>query len=162
MIDFTTRITLEAADVAPMYTFLLTCTDEQYNQWWPGVHLVFHTTKGEPGAVGSELYFDERVGDMRITYHATVIKADRNKEIVWHLKKIIPLPAWLHMKFESNGNKAVLTHSFRAGFGGFGRVLDPLIRVYLNRHFEEQLTKHARAEFPRLARMLHSKNSDTP
>jgi hypothetical protein len=157
MIYFVARIPLKLEDVAPMYDFLLHCNDEQYQAWWSGTHLAFHTTRGIPGAVGSELYFDEYVGTMRLRFGAKVIRAETNREIVWHLKKVVPLPAWLSMRFERGDSSAEFVHTLSAGWrGAASTLLDPLIRLYLNKRFEAQLYEHAMTEFPMLAGMLRS------
>jgi hypothetical protein len=46
------------------------------------------------------------------------------------------------------------THTIRAGFRGLGRILGPLLRLYLSDEFERAMDEHAQAEFPMLGAML--------
>lgn len=154
MLTLTTRVQIEINDISPIYDFLLNCDDNHYQKWWRGVHLSFHTTKEKPGEVGSEIYMDEIVGSKRIRFNAIIVKAEKDKEIVWQMKKIMLLPAWLTIRFKSKESHVVLIHTFSAGFSGFGRIFDPIIRLYLNKHFEKELAFHAQTEFPILAKML--------
>ena len=48
-----------------------------------------------------------------------------------------------------------ITHTIRAGFAGAGRILDPLLRIYLSESFTTAMDEHGKTEFPKLRDMLH-------
>lgn len=154
MLTLSTVIELDPEDIAPIYNFLLFCNDNQYQKWWPGIHLAFHTVRGNPGEVGSEIYMDEIVGSTRIRGNAVIVRADKNKEICWQVKKVILLPIWLTIKFESYDKNAILRHTLSVGFYGIGKILDSIICFSVHKHFESELAIHAKTEFPLLAKQL--------
>ena len=81
-----------------VYEFMLTCTDEQYQHWWPGTHFVFHTLKRTPTNVGNLVCMDEYVGEYRVKFQAVVKRLVPNQEILWHLRKFgVMWPAWLRL-----------------------------------------------------------------
>jgi hypothetical protein len=54
------------------------------------------------------------------------------------------------------GDRGVtITHTIRAGFEEIGRMLDPVFRVYLSEKLASTMDDHMRAEFPKLATLLH-------
>jgi hypothetical protein len=53
-----------------------------------------------------------------------------------------------------------ITHTIEAGFRGLGRLLDPLLRLYLSHNFERAMDEHVRTEFPRLRDLLRQADHD--
>jgi hypothetical protein len=46
--------------------FLLACTDQAFQAWWPGTHLQLHTHVHYPNSVGNIVFMDEFIGQRRI------------------------------------------------------------------------------------------------
>lgn len=134
--------------------FILNCTDEDYQNWWPGTHLSFHTKKRFPDDLGNIVYFDEYVGSHRLKFEGIVVKNIPGKEIIWQLKKVVKLPGWLILEFEDNDEGVLIVHTIKAGFKGMGKLIDPLLRLHLNQRFEKDLAEHAHIEFNKLAEIL--------
>ena len=133
---------------------MLNCTDEDYQNWWPGTHLAFHTTKRFPGDFGNLVYFDEYVGRRRLKFEGVLIKSIPGKEIVWQMKKVVRLPAWLVLELDDTDAGVVITHTIKAGFAGVGRLFDPFLRLFLTKDFEQDMEEHAQIEFTKLAEIL--------
>src|SRR5512134_2953171 len=74
--------------------FLLACTDQAYQAWWPGTHLQLHTRVRYSNSVGNIVFMDEFIGKQRMQMLGVVRVAEPTK-IVWQLKKGILLPVWL-------------------------------------------------------------------
>ena len=154
MIEMRTEVEVAGVSGKSMYDFMLRCTDEDYQNWWPGTHLAFHTTRRFADDVGNLVYFDEYVGERRLKLHGVVVACVPGKEIVWQLKKLVRMPAWLALEFADTESGVVVVHTIKAGFAGFGKLLDPILRLYLTGGFERDLEQHARIEFTKLAEIL--------
>ena len=149
-----TAIRIEGLRASEAYAFLLGCTDERYQRWWPGTHLRFHTVRHRPGGVGSLVFMDEYIGRRRVRLSGVVTEAVPGTRIAWQLRLGIALPAWLHLDLEDDGAGVRIRHSLRVGFAGIGRILDPLFRWYFSAGFTADLDTHVRTEFPRLRDLL--------
>lgn len=154
MIALRTEVEVAGISGRSVSDFMLNCTDADYQNWWPGTHLAFHTTRRFPNGLGNLVYFDEYVGRRRLKFEGVVVKSIPGKEIVWQMKKVVRWPAWLALEFEDSDEGVVIAHTIKAGFGGIGRLLDPLLRLFLTRSFEQDLKEHARIEFTKLSRIL--------
>ncbi len=66
MISIQSRVCVPGISAAQLVDFMLNCADAQYQAWWPGTHLVFHTIERRPGDVGNVVVFDEFVGKRRL------------------------------------------------------------------------------------------------
>lgn len=157
MIQHKTVVEVQAGQSDEFYTFMLNCTDDQYQAWWPGTHLAWHTIAEHPGKIGSRVYFDEYVGKRRLKFEAIITELVPGQKIVWQLKKWVPLPAWLTLEFADSLNGIKVTHTLAIGFQGIGRLLDPVLRLYFSPGYANDLDEHARTEFPKLASMLADK-----
>ena len=133
---------------------MLNCTDEDYQRWWPGEHLAFHTLKRYPGDIGNLVNFDEYVGNHRIKFQGIVTEVIPGARVVWQMKMMVKLPAWLILECVDTFEGVKVTHTLNAGFPGAGKILDPLLRLFLSRNFEKDLELHAKTEFPKLAVLL--------
>jgi hypothetical protein len=154
MIRLTTNVLVPGVSAAEVCHFMIYCDDARYHGWWPEAHFRFHTIERKPGNVGNLVYYDELVGKRRLRFRAVITEFVPNRRIVWQMKAWIPLPAWLSLEFRETPDGLFITHTLVAGFDQAGRLLDPLIRVYLNRQFEKDLDEHARTEFKKLALLL--------
>jgi hypothetical protein len=130
--------------------FLLDCTDERYRQWWPGTHLALHALARGRDHVGDVVLMDEYVGKRRLRMLAIVLHVVPGQKIVWQLRKGVRLPVWLILELAERDGGVDLRHAITAGFRGVGRVLDPLLRLYLSAEFAAAMDEHARTEFPLL------------
>ena len=133
---------------------MLNCTDADYQNWWPGTHLAFHTIRHVPRDLGSLVLFDEYVGKRRLRFEGVVVENVPGKKMAWQMKKVIKLPGWLILNFADSAEGVTITHKLAVGFTGVGRILDPLLRVFLPESFEKELANHAHTEFHKLAEIL--------
>jgi hypothetical protein len=154
MITIQSIVDVENITAQKLLDFMLYCTDADYQKWWPGTHLQFHTVRGEPGKVGSLVYFDEFVGRRRLKFHGVIREVKPGRKVTWQMQAGFDLPAWLSIELEEKPQGVHLIHTLAAGFDGPGRVLDPLLRLYLSPTFARELDEHAHTEFPRLGEML--------
>ena len=139
---------------ADLVDFMLHCTDREYQAWWPGTHLAFHTIERRPGNVGNVVYMDEFVGKRRVRMTGVVTEVVPGKKLVWQFKKVLRLPAHLILEAADEENGVTITHTLQAGFRGIGRLLDPLLRIYFSEEFKKAMDEHARTEFPMLRKLL--------
>ena len=86
-----------------------------------------------------------------------VVRHTPGKEIVWQMMKGVPLPARLALEFVDDDTGVNITHALKAGFEGIGRMIDPILRLYLTGEFAKDMEEHAHIEFTRLVRMLSSR-----
>jgi hypothetical protein len=155
MVILETQINVPDLSAKSVFDFMIDCTDEKYQQWWPKTHLAFHTISRQEDNIGSLVLFDEMIGKRRLMFQAMIIKSLPRQEIVWQMKKMILLPAWLSLKFQNTEDGVLITHSLSAGFRGLGKVFDPIIRLYLNKKFEKELAAHANMEFNKLSLLVN-------
>ncbi len=157
MIEYTTTIKIKDITPNQIIDFMITCTDEEYNNWWPGTHISFHELDQKPGVIGSLVYFDEFVGPIRLKFHAVISDYIPDKLICWQMKKLILLPAKLVLRTEQKNNDVILKHSLLIGFKGFLSILDPIIKLFIPKNLEYELNEHARHEFGILPEILESR-----
>jgi hypothetical protein len=141
--------------------FLLSCTDQAYQAWWPGTHLQLHTLARYPNSVGNIVIMDEFIGKRRIKLLGVVRVAEPTK-IVWQLRKGIPLPVWLALELVDDAAGATITHTIRAGFDGLGQFFDPLFRLYFSDEFGCAMDEHVKTEFPKLRDLLRHPDQAAP
>jgi hypothetical protein len=160
MIKHIVEMMLAGSKAERFYDFMVRPADEVYRQWLPGEHLEFHVvSRGKKSPLGDEIYFDEYLnGRHRLKFHATVIQADRPRKIVWQMRKLgVKLPAWLDIKFHDSDAGMLIRHELRIGCAGVGRLLDPILKLYLNRSFWSDLEIHCHNEWPALAKLLNDR-----
>jgi hypothetical protein len=158
MIEMRTEVHVKGISGKDVSDFMLHCTNADYRNWWPGTHLVFVTAKRFPKDIGNTVFFDEYVGKRRLKIDGRVVKHAPGKEIVWQMLKGVPLPAWLALEFVDDDEGVHITHTLRAGFAGIGRMFDPVLRLYLNEEFMEDMEEHAHIEFTRLGEIITGGN----
>ncbi len=156
MLTIQTKVRMANITGAEMVDFMLHCTDREYQAWWPGTHLEFHTIKRYPNDVGNLVYMDEFVGKKRVKMLAIVTEVIPGRKIVWQMKKIMRLPVWLSLEFVDDAQGILLTHSLQAGYTGIGKMLDPIWRLYFTNEFRRAMDEHATIEFPKLGDMLRA------
>ena len=154
MLEIITEVLVGDVSRRELFEFMLHCTDADYQEWWPGTHLAFHTIKHVPGDLGNLVYFDEYVGDVRLRFHAEVTELEEEARIVWQLKKLVRLPVRLSFELEDHTDGVLVRHTLSAGYQGLGRQLDFLFKSFLPGELIQALDEHARSEFPMLAALL--------
>lgn len=154
MVILQTRVPVESITGRHVSDFFINCTDSDYQKWWEGTHLQFHTVNRTTDVTGSLVYFDEYVGRRRLKYKGRITEYAAGKRIEYRMVKGLSLPAWLLLEFQDRPGGVDIVHTVRAGYHGVGKMLDPLIRLYLSDAFEQALNEHARAEFRRLGDLL--------
>jgi hypothetical protein len=154
MIKSNVEVDLIGLKSQSVYNFMLICTDERYQSWWPGVHLAFHTIKHYPGNIGNLVYFDEYIGQQRIKFTAKIKELIPGSKLVYQLRFLVNLPAWMVLEFQDLPDGMKITHIFMLGYSGFGRVFDPLFRLFFSKNFQRDLEEHAETEFKLLAKIL--------
>lgn len=65
--------------------FMVACTDEQYQNWWPGTHLQLHTLGRTTGGVGDMVVMDQFVGRRRLRLRGIVEAVEPGRRLVWRL-----------------------------------------------------------------------------
>jgi hypothetical protein len=155
MIAIESAIFVDGISAGEIFGFLLGATDEGYRRWWPGTHLRLHALKRHEGHIGDVFYMDEYVGKRRVRMKGVVLEAERASRIVWQLRwRRVPLPVRLTLELADRDGGVALRHTIGVGFGGPGRVLDPLFRTYFSPQFARDMDEHARTEFPMLRDLL--------
>ena len=154
MITMKTEVNVKGISGKDVSDFLLNCTDEDYQRWWNGTHLSFHTIKRYPNNLGNLVYFDEYVGRYRLKFNGVVTEIVPGKKLVWQMIKIVKLPGWLILEFEDSSDGVRIIHTLTVGFRGIGRIFDPILRMYFSDEFEKEMDKHAQIEFHKLAEIL--------
>ena len=160
MITLRTDVEVDGTTAAEVFDFLVDPDDESYRAWWPGTHFELHPTERGDRHVGDVIQMDELVGSRRLRGSAVVTEAIPSRSLVWRFKKGLPLPARLRLAFTDRDGGVAIAHTVRAGFSGPGRILDPLLRLYLSRRFAADLDEHVRTEFPLLRDMLRARRAD--
>lgn len=156
MLTIESRMTVPGLTGAEVTSYLLDCTDEKYQAWWPGVHLQFHpVAPGRDDHVGETVLMDEYIGSRRVRMSGIVTHVEPGRKLVWQLKKGIRLPVWLTLELADGEDGLTLCHTITAGWSGVGRLLDPLLRLYFTPDFAAAMDRHAHTEFPRLRSQLH-------
>jgi hypothetical protein len=153
MITLRSQLFVDGVRGNEIVDFLLTCTDQAYQAWWPGTHLQLHTLVRCPNNVGNIVFMDEFIGKRRIKMIGVVRVAEPTR-LVWQLKKGILLPVWLTLELAEDAAGVTLTHTIRAGFDGLGQFFDPLFRLYFSEAFGRALDEHVKTEFPKLRDLL--------
>jgi len=150
MVVLQTRVAVQGITGRHVTDFFINCADADYQRWWEGTHLQFHTINRAADVIGSLVYFDEYVGRHRLKFKGRITEYAAGKRIEYRMAKGLSLPAWLVLEFQDSPGGVDIVHTVRAGYQGVGRILDPLIRLYLSDDFERALNEHADAEFSRL------------
>ena len=162
MIKLVSEVNVQGIDGDEVLDFMLNCTDADYQEWWPGVHMAFHTIQRYPNQIGNIVYFDEYVGKTRLKFKGMITEYVPGRKVVWQMMMGVRLPASVTLECQQQADTLHLVHTLTVGFNRLGKVLDPLIRIYLSEDFCAELDEHARTEFPLLAALLTRRRESTP
>ena len=158
MINHTVELAVQKATAEQIYDFMIAPCDRRYSEWWQGEHLQFHIIKpGNDNHLGDLVFMDEHIGkNHRLVFNALVVAADRPNKITWQMKKAgIRLPAFVTLELHDSPEGIRLKHELKIGFSGFGRIIDPLIRLYFTKSFQDALDEHCNIEWDKLAEYLN-------
>jgi hypothetical protein len=155
-----TKTNVAGVTSSEVFDFLANPNDRDYQRWWPGVHLELHMISRADGQhLGDVVLMHEYVGERRVRLRGIVVEAVSGKRLVWQLKAGIRLPVWLSLDLADTTDGAVITHRVRAGWAGWRRHLDPLLRLYLSKSFSAALDAHVRTELRLLGERLREARS---
>jgi len=154
MVVLQTRVFVKGITGKRVTDFFINCTDSDYQRWWEGTHLEFHTINRTTDGIGSLVYFDEYVGKHRLKFKGRITDHAAGKRIEYRMVRGLSLPARLVIEFQDRPYGVDIVHTVKAGYQGMGKILDPLIRLYLSDAFEKALNKHADTEFSKLGDLL--------
>ena len=158
MISHTIELTVQNASAEQFYDFMIAPCDQGYSEWWQGEHLQFHVNRsGDEDHLGDLVFMDEHIGkDHRLVFNALVVTANRPNKITWQMKKAgIRLPAFVTLELHDSPEGIRLKHELKIGFSSFGKILDPLIRLYFTKSFQDALDEHCKIEWDKLAEYLN-------
>ncbi len=134
--------------------FMLNCGDTEYQKWWEGTHIQFHTIKRNPDDLGNIVFMDEFIGKRRLRMKAIVREIIPDTMIIWQAKMIFKLPVRIILEVSNDITGVNISHVIKAGFRNIGRFLDPILRFYLSKSFQQDMDEHVKTEFPLLGKML--------
>ena len=163
MITHTAELTVPNARAEQFYEFMINPVDERYSAWWQGEHLQFHIVKrGEKNHLGDIVFMDEYLGkNHHLVFFAVVVTADRPHKIVWQMKKAgLRLPAFVTLELHDSTEGIKLKHELRIGYPGIRKLLDPFIKLYFNKSFQNALDEHCKIEWFKLAEYLNPPKSN--
>ena len=163
MIEHIVNLTVPNVKAVSFYNFMISPDNIKYQQWWPEEHMQFHITRhSNEDHLGDEVFYDEYLGEKRrLVFNAIVVTANRPNKITWQMKKAgLHLPAYLSVEFLDTTEGLHIKHVLKVGFSGIGKLLDPFIKLYINKPFIDALEKHCLVEWPKLADFLNKEKSN--
>lgn len=160
MVTISSIVNVHGVNADDILNFMLNCTDEEYQRWWPGTHIAFHTIQRFDHQIGNIVYFDEYIGKKHLVFKGMITDHIPGKKIIWQLIKGWRLPVFVMLETQQQRDYLQITHTLAIGFNGLGRLFDPLIRLFVTKKFCQALDAHAQAEFPMLAQRLIEKRKD--
>jgi hypothetical protein len=150
---------LQNAVAVQFFDFMVNPSPETYARWLPGEHHKFHVVKRNKNTpVGDLIYFDQHIGTKyRLKFYATIRIADNPKHILFQMRKFgIDLPGYLDLKFCDTADGLILIETIRIGFNGFGKLVDPVIRLFFSKSFFSEMNNHHKREWVSLAEILQT------
>ncbi|MDR1753351.1 MAG: hypothetical protein LBR74_00370 [Eubacterium sp.] len=163
MITHIMKSKLHNAAAAAFYSFMVDPPREIYARWLPEEHHKFHVVKrSETTPVGDLIFFDQHIGSKhRLTFYAITRVADKPNHVLFQMRRFgINLPGYLDLQFRDTADGLCLTETIRIGFNGSGKVLDPIIKLFFNKSFFNEMNAHHKREWANLAEILRQGKSD--
>jgi len=157
MIRHTVELTVPNATAKQFYDFMINPCDQRYIEWWQGEHLQFHIIKhGNSNHLGDIVFMDEYLGsNRRLTFNAVVITANHPNKIEWQIMKAkFKIPAVVELELVDSDEGVRLKHELRIGYTGIGNLIDPFIKLYFNKSFQNALDEHCKIEWFKMAEYL--------
>lgn len=148
---------LPNAVAAPFFDFMVNPSPEVYKRWLPEEHYKFYIVeRSDNSPIGDLIYFDQHIGKKhRQRFYAIVRAADKPEHILFQMRKLgFNIPGYLQLDFCDTSGGLALTETIRIGFNGFGKILDPFIRLVFSKSFFSELNEHHKREWTCLADLL--------
>jgi hypothetical protein len=117
------------------------------------IHIV---KRSKTTPVGDLIYYDQHIGQKhRMKFYAITRTADRPNRVVFQMRKFgINLLGYLDLYFSGTAGGLDLTETIRIGFSGFGKLIDPFIKLVYSNLFFKELNGHHKREWAKLAEIL--------
>jgi len=148
---------LSGVNAEQLYGFMINPPPEVYAHWLPDEHHEFHVVKhSKTTPVGDLIYFDQHISPKhRLKFYAVTKIANKPNRVVFQMRKLgLNIPGYLELDFNDTSDGLLLTETLRIGFNGFGKILDPFIKIVYNKSFFEALNAHHKREWANLAEVL--------
>jgi hypothetical protein len=148
---------LHGAAAAEFFSFMIHAPQEIYAHWLPDEHHEFHVIKhSKTTPIGDLIFFDQHIGRKhRLTFYAITRVAEKPNHVLFQMRRFgINLPGYLDLQFQDTADGIRLTETIKIGFNGPGRVLDPVIRLFFNKAFFNEMNGHHTREWANLAEIL--------
>jgi len=137
--------------------FMINCSFDDYQKWWPGTHLELRYIKTFPDKIGNVVYFDEYVGKNRLQITTIVEKYMPGKKILWRVVEGETIQAWMTLEGVDDEEGVTLSHVFKASSTGTSGVLDTSFTQKFTPEMRRDLHDHAVTEFNMLPIFLAGK-----
>ena len=111
MVVLQTRVAVQGITGRHVTDFFINCADADYQRWWEGTHLQFHTINRAADIIGSLVYFDEYVGRHRLKFKGRITEYAAGKRIEYRMAKGLSLPAWLVLEFQDRPGGVDIVHT---------------------------------------------------
>lgn len=163
MLTVESKMTVDGLTGREITDYLLNCSDDSYQAWWPGTHLELHVLEHGSGDdhVGDVVLMDEYVGSRHVRMVGEVIEVVPGERIAWQFRPGgLRLPVRLTLALSTDERGVSLRHTITAGWSGRGRLLDPLWRLYFSKSFAGAMDRHVHTEFPLMRDLLHRAPTD--
>jgi hypothetical protein len=157
MVTYTLTSNLPNAKSSDFYNFMINAPQDVYVNWLPEEHYEYHVVKrSSQSPVGDLFYFDQNIGKKyRMKFNAVIIRAKKPNNIVFQMRKYgIKIPGYLQLDFSDNNEGLQLTEILRIGFNGFGKILDPFIKLIYGKRFYNVFKEHHKREWQNLSEIL--------
>ncbi len=158
MITHVMESKLPDASAAEFFAFMINPPQEIYALWLPEEHHEFHVVRrGKTTPLGDLIFFDQHIGKKhRLTFYAVIRAAKNPAHVLFQMRRFgMNLPGYLDLKFRDTADGLRLTETIRIGFGGFGKIFDPLMmRLFFSKSFFEEMNGHHKREWANLAEIL--------
>lgn len=157
MIKHTMKSKLPKTEAAKFYDFMINPPPEIYKRWLPDEHHEFHIVKHSARTpIGDLVFFDQHIGKKhRLRFYATIRVAEKPKHILYQMRRFgIDLPGYLELELCDTADGLVLTETIHIGYNDFGKLLDPVIRLFFSKSFFKEMNEHHKREWANLADIL--------
>lgn len=81
--------------------------------------------------------------------------AEKPNHVLFQMRKLgINLPGYLDLRFVDDAGRLLLTETITVGYAGFGKILNPLLRLSFSKSFFAAMDGHRKREWANLAKIL--------
>jgi len=147
MFTLTTQAHIVGLSSHAVFDFFVHSTDEDFQAWWPDVHLNCRMIRRSPNHVGNIIEFDQLIGPYRVREKGIIVEAIPGRRFARQVIQGVRLPIFIAFDLVEDERGVTITHTINAGYRGIGRILDPLFRLFFTRKFIAALDEHLLMEF---------------